>query len=58
MARDSVARVVVGTALLKDTSWLKEAMEELGDRVVAAVDVRDREVMVEGWRDGSGGIVS
>lgn len=48
------SRVVVGTALLKDTSWLKEAMEELGDRVVAAVDAKDGEVMIEGWRDKSG----
>jgi phosphoribosylformimino-5-aminoimidazole carboxamide ribotide isomerase len=49
-----VDRIVVGTAILKDPAWLKEAMEELGGRVVAALDARDGEVMVEGWRDGSG----
>jgi phosphoribosylformimino-5-aminoimidazole carboxamide ribotide isomerase len=29
-------------------------MEELGDRVTAAVDAKDGEVMVGGWLDGSG----
>jgi phosphoribosylformimino-5-aminoimidazole carboxamide ribotide isomerase len=49
-----VSRVVVGTALLKDPGWIKEAMEELGTRVMAAVDAKDGEVMIGGWLDGSG----
>lgn len=49
-----VSRVVVGTAILRDPAWLKEAMEELGGRVMAAVDTKDGEVMVGGWLDGSG----
>jgi phosphoribosylformimino-5-aminoimidazole carboxamide ribotide isomerase len=47
-------RVILGTALLRDSSWLQEAMEELGDRVIAGIDAKDGEVMVEGWKDGSG----
>lgn len=49
-----VSRVVIGTAILKDPGWLKEAMEELGGRVMAAIDAKDGEVMVGGWIDGSG----
>ena len=49
-----VSRVVIGTAILKDPAWLKEAMEELGGRVMAAVDAKDGEVMIGGWMDGSG----
>jgi phosphoribosylformimino-5-aminoimidazole carboxamide ribotide isomerase len=49
-----VDRVVLGTALIKDPSWIKEAMEELGGRVVAGVDAKDGEVMVDGWQAGSG----
>jgi phosphoribosylformimino-5-aminoimidazole carboxamide ribotide isomerase len=49
-----VGRVVLGTALLKDPSWIREAMEELGGRVMAAVDAKDGEVMVDGWQSGSG----
>jgi phosphoribosylformimino-5-aminoimidazole carboxamide ribotide isomerase len=49
-----VDRVIIGTAILKDPGWLKEAMEELGTRVMAAVDAKDGEVMVGGWLDGSG----
>lgn len=49
-----VGRVIIGTAILKDPSWLKEAMEELGGRVTAAVDAKDGEVMTGGWLDGSG----
>ena len=49
-----ISRVVIGTAILKDPSWLKEAMEELGGRVMAGLDAKDGEVMVSGWKDGSG----
>lgn len=49
-----VSRVVVGTALIQDPAWIKEAMEELGDRVMAGIDAKDGEVMIRGWLDGSG----
>jgi phosphoribosylformimino-5-aminoimidazole carboxamide ribotide isomerase len=49
-----VERVVLGTALIKDPSWIKEAKEELGERIVAGVDAKDGEVMVDGWQSGSG----
>jgi len=45
------ARVVVGTA-----AWaaLDEFVDALGDRLVVAIDVRDGEVAVAGWRRSSG----
>jgi phosphoribosylformimino-5-aminoimidazole carboxamide ribotide isomerase len=44
-------RVVVGTAAFPDPSpWV----EELGARLVVAIDVRDGEVRTRGWTEGSG----
>jgi phosphoribosylformimino-5-aminoimidazole carboxamide ribotide isomerase len=44
-------RVVVGTAAFPDPSpWV----EELGARLVVALDVRDGEVRTRGWTEGSG----
>ncbi len=42
------ARVMVGTAALSPT-FLSEAAERFGDRLVATVDARDGLVAVEGW---------
>ncbi len=42
------ARVMVGTAALSPP-FLREAVQRFGDRLVAAVDVRDGLVAVEGW---------
>jgi phosphoribosylformimino-5-aminoimidazole carboxamide ribotide isomerase len=50
-----VHRVLVGTAAISDADWLFAAVRDYGtDRVAAAVDVRDGEVMIEGWLAGSG----
>ena len=42
-------RVIIGTAAL-DRSLLSEAAARLGDSLVVAVDARDGQVAVEGWR--------
>lgn len=50
-----VHRVLVGTAAVTDPEWLGSAVRSYGsDRVAAAVDVRDGEVVIEGWLAGSG----
>lgn len=50
-----VHRILVGTAAIADADWLPAALREYGaDRVAAAVDVRDGEVLTEGWLAGSG----
>lgn len=48
------ARVLLGTAAL-DEATLREAVERFGDSVAVAVDVRDGDVVVEGWT-ASGGL--
>jgi phosphoribosylformimino-5-aminoimidazole carboxamide ribotide isomerase len=50
-----VHRILVGTAAICDADWLPGAVSRYGtDRVAAAVDVRDGEVLTEGWLAGSG----
>lgn len=53
--RSGVHRVLVGTMAVSDQDWLADAVAEYGpDRVAAAVDVRDGEVLIKGWLAGSG----
>ena len=47
-------RVVVGTRAVKDPEWLDDVTESFPDRIVVAADVRDGEVLVRGWTEGSG----
>jgi phosphoribosylformimino-5-aminoimidazole carboxamide ribotide isomerase len=47
-------RIVIGTAAVRDPSFLREALETFGSSVVVALDARDREVRVSGWTEGSG----
>ena len=46
------ARVMVGTAALSP-SFLADAAETFGERLVVAVDARDGKVVAEGWTSGS-----
>jgi phosphoribosylformimino-5-aminoimidazole carboxamide ribotide isomerase len=46
-------RVMVGTAALSPT-FLTEAAARFGEGLVVAIDVKDGEVAVEGWTQGSG----
>lgn len=47
-------RVVVGTRAVRDPEWLGELAETFPGRIVVAADVRDDEVLVRGWTEGSG----
>jgi phosphoribosylformimino-5-aminoimidazole carboxamide ribotide isomerase len=47
-------RVIVGTALWTDDGALEEFVSALGDQLVAALDVRDGQIAVRGWRASSG----
>jgi phosphoribosylformimino-5-aminoimidazole carboxamide ribotide isomerase len=50
-----VHRILVGTAAFSGDDWLVAVLEEYGpDRVAAAIDVQDGEVMTDGWLAGSG----
>ncbi len=52
-ARDLLAagtdRVVVGTRALEEPAWLEELAAGYPNRIVVAVDVRDRTVVTHGW---------
>jgi len=49
-----VDRLILGTAAAGRAGWLAEAIESYGaDRLAAAVDLRGRRVMVDGWRRGA-----
>ena len=48
-----VARVVIGTAALKDPEFVKDMAREFPGGIVVAVDARDGFVATEGWADVS-----
>lgn len=54
---DGAARAILGTTAALDPAFVAEAVELVGDRIVAAVDVRDDRVMVRGWRDEGARVV-
>jgi phosphoribosylformimino-5-aminoimidazole carboxamide ribotide isomerase len=47
------ARVVIGTAALRDPDLLSRTLAEYGDRVVVSVDARGGKVSVHGWTEVS-----
>lgn len=47
------ARVILGTAAVRDAGLLREACGRFGDRVAAALDARDGRVVTEGWTETS-----
>ncbi len=47
------ARVVIGTAALRDPAFLDRALAEHGERIVVSVDARDGKVSLSGWIESS-----
>jgi phosphoribosylformimino-5-aminoimidazole carboxamide ribotide isomerase len=47
------ARVVIGTAALRDPEFLAATVERHGERVVVSVDARDGKVSLSGWTETS-----
>jgi phosphoribosylformimino-5-aminoimidazole carboxamide ribotide isomerase len=51
------ARIVVGTAALRDPAFAAGLVERIGsERVAVALDVRDRLAVGDGWRTGADGL--
>lgn len=46
-------RCVLGTKLVTDPDFVREAVDAFGERVVAGVDARDGMVAIAGWREGT-----
>ena len=47
-------RCVLGTALVRDRDFAREAVERYGDMLAAGIDAKAGEVAVSGWIEGSG----
>src|SRR5665213_1912500 len=48
-----VTRVIIGTAAVRDSAFVKEAAKAFPGRVAVGLDARDGEVAVEGWVETS-----
>ncbi len=49
-----VSRIILGTGLVADPAFAREAIARYGGALVAGIDARGGEVAVEGWREGAG----
>nr|WP_314639006.1 1-(5-phosphoribosyl)-5-[(5-phosphoribosylamino)methylideneamino] imidazole-4-carboxamide isomerase [uncultured Olsenella sp.] len=54
LASAGASRVALGTALVRDPDFARQAARDFGGLVVADVAARDGMVRVNGWRDGAG----
>ncbi|WP_165043466.1 1-(5-phosphoribosyl)-5-[(5-phosphoribosylamino)methylideneamino]imidazole-4-carboxamide isomerase [Adlercreutzia sp. ZJ138] len=55
LVQAGVTRVVLGTALVRDLAFAREAVREFGgDALVAGIDAKGGDVAVSGWCEGSG----
>ncbi|MBE6703448.1 MAG: 1-(5-phosphoribosyl)-5-[(5-phosphoribosylamino)methylideneamino]imidazole-4-carboxamide isomerase [Ruminococcaceae bacterium] len=48
-----VSRVILGTAAVKDESFLKAALAKHGDKIAVGVDIKDGMVAIKGWIEKS-----
>lgn len=48
-----VDRVILGTAAVKDETFLKEAIEKYGEKIAVGVDIKDGFVAIKGWTEKS-----
>ncbi|MGG6546941.1 UNVERIFIED_CONTAM: HisA/HisF-related TIM barrel protein, partial [Prevotella sp. 15_C9] len=48
-----VARVIIGTAAVRDPALVKDAARRFPGRVAVGLDARDGKVAVEGWAETS-----
>ena len=48
-----VARVIIGTAAVRDPALVKDAAKEFPGRIAVGLDARDGKVAVEGWAETS-----
>lgn len=44
-----VSQVIVGTAALKNKPWIKEMIEEYGDKIIVSIDAKKGYIATDGW---------
>jgi len=49
-----ISRVILGTAAATDPDFLRFAVKEYGPRVAVGADIKNGEIAVKGWTEGSG----
>ena len=54
LAEAGARRIAIGTALVRDRAFAREAARRYGELLVADVAARDGMVRVNGWREGAG----
>lgn len=50
---NGIARVILGSAAVKNPAFAREAVAKYGDRIAIGIDARDGMVAAEGWLDTS-----
>ena len=48
-----VGRVILGTAAVTDTEFLKEAVKKYGEKIAVGADVKDGYIAIKGWLEKS-----
>lgn len=46
-----VSRVILGTAAVENTPFLKEAITKYGEKIAVGVDLKDGRIALRGWRE-------
>lgn len=49
-----VTRVIIGSAAVKNPSFVREAVEKYGDKIAVGIDAKSGTVRTEGWLNDSG----
>lgn len=49
-----IDRVILGTAAIKDTEFLRNSVKEFGDKIAVGADVKNGFIAVSGWTENSG----
>ena len=46
-------RVILGTAAVENTDFVKKAVERFGDKIAVGIDIKDGLVAIKGWTEKS-----
>ena len=49
-----VNRVILGTAAVTEPGFVEEAVKRYGDKIAVGADLRDGQVAIKGWTEGTG----